>query len=227
MKIYADLAVEQMVNLVCGANEEAYHYINVNPGRDFQVTGYYDLRMMQEGEPCPKCGQLTSSARGIEVGQVFKLGTKYSEAMGATFLDENGKTQIIHMGCYGIGVSRTMAAAVEQHNDENGIIWPKAIAPYHAVVIPVSVKDEQQYAIAEQIYEALQKRGVEVMLDDRNERPGVKFKDADLIGYPVRITVGKKAIEEQNVEYKLRAETESVLVSVNDIVEKTVAYIFS
>ena len=227
VKIYADLAVEQMVNLVCGANEEAYHYINVNPGRDFQVTGYYDLRMMQEGEPCPKCGQLTSSARGIEVGQVFKLGTKYSEAMGATFLDENGKTQIIHMGCYGIGVSRTMAAAVEQHNDENGIIWPKAIAPYHAVVIPVSVKDEQQYAIAEQIYEALQKRGVEVMLDDRNERPGVKFKDADLIGYPVRITVGKKAIEEQNVEYKLRAETESVLVSVNDIVEKTVAYIFS
>ena len=227
VKIYADLAVEQMVNLVCGANEEAYHYINVNPGRDFQVAGYYDLRMMQEGEPCPKCGQLTSSARGIEVGQVFKLGTKYSEAMGATFLDENGKTQIIHMGCYGIGVSRTMAAAVEQHNDENGIIWPKAIAPYHAVVIPVSVKDEQQYAIAEQIYEALQKRGVEVMLDDRNERPGVKFKDADLIGYPVRITVGKKAIEEQNVEYKLRAETESVLVSVNDIVEKTVAYIFS
>lgn len=227
VKIYADLAVEQMVNLVCGANEEAYHYINVNPGRDFQVIGYYDLRMLEEGEPCPKCGQICQSARGIEVGQVFKLGTKYSEAMGATYLDENGKEQVIHMGCYGIGVSRTMAAAVEQHSDENGIIWPKNIAPYHVVIVPISAKDENQMAIAEQLYADLQKRGVEVMLDDRNERPGVKFKDADLIGYPVRITVGKKAVEEQVVEYKLRAAAENEVVALADVVEKAVSYIFA
>lgn len=227
VKIYADLAVEQMVNLVCGANEEAYHYINVNPGRDFQVTGYYDLRMLEEGEPCPKCGQICQSARGIEVGQVFKLGTKYSEAMGATYLDENGKEQVIHMGCYGIGVSRTMAAAVEQHSDENGIIWPKNIAPYHVVIVPISAKDENQMAIAEQLYTDLQKRGVEVMLDDRNERPGVKFKDADLIGYPVRITVGKKAVEEQVVEYKLRTAAENEVVALADVVEKAVSYIFA
>lgn len=227
VKIYADLAVEQMVNLVCGANEEAYHYVNVNPGRDFQVAGYYDLRMLQEGEPCPKCGHITSSARGIEVGQIFKLGTKYSEALGATYLDENGKEQVIHMGCYGVGVSRTMAAAVEQHNDENGIIWPKSIAPYHVVIVPISAKDENQMAIAEQLYADLQKQGVEVMLDDRNERPGVKFKDADLIGYPVRITVGKKAIEEQIVEYKLRTEADNEIVAVDDVVEKVVSYIFS
>ena len=227
VKIYADLAVEQMVNLVCGANEEAYHYINVNPGRDFQVIGYYDLRMLEEGEPCPKCGQICQSARGIEVGQVFKLGTKYSEAMGATYLDENGKEQVIHMGCYGIGVSRTMAAAVEQHSDENGIIWPKNIAPYHVVIVPISAKDESQMAIAEQLYADLQKRGVEVMLDDRKERPGVKFKDADLIGYPVRITVGKKAVEEQVVEYKLRAAAENEVVALADVVEKAVSYIFA
>lgn len=227
IKIYADLAVKQMVNLVCGANEEAYHYINVNPGRDFQVEGYYDLRMMQEGEACPKCGQKLDSARGIEVGQIFKLGTKYSEALGATYLDENGKTQVIHMGCYGVGVSRTMAATVEQNHDENGMIWPKSIAPYHVVVVPISAKDEKQMAIAEQIYTDLQKRGVEVMLDDRNERPGVKFKDADLIGYPLRITVGKKAVEEQIVEYKLRTAAENEIVAVGEVVEKAVSYIFS
>ena len=227
VKIYADLAVEQMVNLVCGANEEAYHYINVNPGRDFQVEGYYDLRMMQEGEACPKCGQKLDSARGIEVGQIFKLGTKYGEALGATYLDENGKTQVIHMGCYGVGVSRTMAATVEQNHDENGMIWPKSIAPYHVVVVPISAKDEKQMAIAEQLYADLQKRGVEVMLDDRNERPGVKFKDADLIGYPLRITVGKKAVEEQVVEYKLRTAAENEIVAVDEVVEKAVSYIFS
>ena len=227
VKIYADLAVEQMVNLVCGANEEAYHFVNVNPGRDFQVTGYYDLRMLKEGETCPKCGEICQSARGIEVGQIFKLGTKYSEALGATYLDENGKEQVIHMGCYGVGVSRTMAAAIEQNHDDNGMIWPKTIAPYHVVVVPISAKDEAQMAIAEQLYDDLQKRGIEVMLDDRNERPGVKFKDADLIGYPVRITVGKKAVEEQVVEYKLRTAAENEVVNLSDVVEKVVSYIFS
>lgn len=227
VKIYADLAVEQMVNLVCGANEEAYHFVNVNPGRDFQVTGYYDLRMLKEGEACPKCGKICQSARGIEVGQIFKLGTKYSEALGATYLDENGKEQVIHMGCYGVGVSRTMAAAIEQNHDDNGMIWPKTIAPYHVVVVPISAKDEAQMAIAEQLYGDLQKRGIEVMLDDRNERPGVKFKDADLIGYPVRITVGKKAVEEQVIEYKLRTAAENEVVNLSDVVEKVVSYIFS
>ncbi len=227
VKIYADLAVEQMVNLVCGANEEAYHFVNVNPGRDFQVTGYYDLRMLKEGEACPKCGKICQSARGIEVGQIFKLGTKYSEALGATYLDENGKEQVIHMGCYGVGVSRTMAAAIEQNHDDNGMIWPKTIAPYHVVVVPISAKDEAQMAIAEQLYGDLQKRGIEVMLDDRNERPGVKFKDADLIGYPVRITVGKKAVEEQVIEYKLRTAAENEVVNLSNVVEKVVSYIFS
>ena len=227
VKVYADWSVEHMRNLVCGANEEAYHFINVNPGRDFQVEGYFDIRMLQEGEVCPKCGQPLKSARGIEVGQVFKLGTKYSESMGATYLDENGKSQVIHMGCYGIGVSRTMAACVEQHHDDNGMIWPINIAPYHVVIVPISAKDEKQMEIAENLYAELRKRGVEVMLDDRNERPGVKFKDADLIGYPLRITVGKKSAEEQTVEYKLRTEKDNEVVAISDVVEKTVAYIFS
>lgn len=227
VKIYADWAVEHMVNLVCGANEEAYHYINVNPGRDFQVEGYFDLRMLEEGEPCPKCGAKTSTARGIEVGQVFKLGTKYSEALGASYLDENGKSQTIYMGCYGVGVSRTLAATVEQNNDADGIIWPKNIAPYHAVIVPISSKDADQMKIAEDIYQALQQQGLEVVLDDRNERPGVKFKDADLIGYPVRITVGKKAKGENLVEYKLRTEAENLLVSVEEAITKAAAFMQS
>ena len=183
--------------------------------------------MLKEGEACPKCGKICQSARGIEVGQIFKLGTKYSEALGATYLDENGKEQVIHMGCYGVGVSRTMAAAIEQNHDDNGMIWPKTIAPYHVVVVPISAKDEAQMAIAEQLYGDLQKRGIEVMLDDRNERPGVKFKDADLIGYPVRITVGKKAVEEQVIEYKLRTAAENEVVNLSNVVEKVVSYIFS
>lgn len=225
IKIYADYSVENMVNLICGANEEAYHFINVNPGRDFQVEGYYDLRTLNEGEPCPKCGGVTKYARGIEVGQVFKLGTKYSEALNASYLDENGKSNIIYMGCYGIGVSRTLAATVEQNNDENGIIWPKNIAPYHVVVVPISAKDEEQMAIAENIYRQLQAQGLEVVLDDRNERPGVKFKDADLIGYPVRITVGKKAVGEGIVEYKLRTAQENEELTIEETIANAVAYI--
>ena len=163
-------------------------------------------------------------ARGIELGQVFKIGTKYSKAMGATFLDENGKENIIEMGCYGIGVSRTMAAAVEQNYDEDGIIWPKAIAPYQVVIVPVSDKNVEQMAIAEDLYEKMIKEGIEVMLDDRAERAGVKFKDADLIGYPVRITVGKKAAGEGLIEYKLRTEKESSEVALNEVIEKVKKY---
>lgn len=225
LKIYADWEVENLVNTVCGANETDYHWINVNPGRDFQVEGYYDLRLVEEGEPCPKCGKTIQTARGIEVGQVFKLGTKYSKAMQATYLDENGKENIIHMGCYGIGVSRTISAAVEQNYDEHGIIWPKAIAPYSVVVVPISAKDEKQMAIAEKLYADLQSAGVDVMLDDRNERPGVKFKDADLIGYPLRLTVGKKAVEEQTIEYKPRASADSEEIALADAVKRTLDFL--
>lgn len=225
IKIYADLEMKTVINGVCGANEEEYHYINVNVDRDYQIEGYYDLRMMQIGEKCPHCGAVLKQARGIEVGQVFKLGTKYSKAMHATFLDENGKENIIQMGCYGIGVSRTLAAAVEQNYDEDGIIWPKTIAPYTAVIVPVSDKNADQMRIAEELYAALTKAGIDTMLDDRAERAGVKFKDADLIGYPVRITVGKKAASEGLVEYKLRTEKEAADVAISDVVAKIQAFL--
>ncbi len=223
IKIYADLEIEHIINGVCGANEDDYHYINVN-ATDYQVEGYYDLRLIEMDDKCPKCNGQLQSARGIEVGQVFKLGTKYSESLKAKFLDVNGKEKPIHMGCYGIGVSRTLAAAVEQHNDENGIIWPKAIAPYLVTVIPVNNKDSQQMEYAEKIYTELHAKGIEVILDDRNERAGVKFKDADLIGFPIRITVGKKAIEEGIVEYKLRKESTVEEISMAEAIKKVVEF---
>lgn len=225
IKIYADLEMKAVINGVCGANEEEKHYINVNVDRDYQVTGYYDLRMMQPGETCPHCGSILKQARGIEVGQVFKLGTKYSKAMHATFLDENGKENIIEMGCYGIGVSRTLAAAVEQNYDENGIIWPKTIAPYEVVIVPVSDKNEDQMRIAEELYATFTKAGIDVMLDDRAERAGVKFKDADLIGYPIRITVGKKAAGEGLIEYKLRTEKDATEVAIDEVLAKVQAFL--
>lgn len=225
IKIYADLEMKTVINGVCGANEEEKHYINVNVDRDYQVAGYYDLRMMQPGEICPHCGSILKQARGIEVGQVFKLGTKYSKAMHATFLDENGKENIIEMGCYGIGVSRTLAAAVEQNYDENGIIWPKTIAPYEVVIVPVSDKNEDQMRIAEELYATFTKAGIDVMLDDRAERAGVKFKDADLIGYPIRITVGKKAAGEGLIEYKLRTEKDATEVAINKVLAKVQAFL--
>ena len=202
--IVVDQSVMQMHNICCGANEEGYHYINVNPGRDFTPTYVADIRLMAEGDPCPHCGAPVKKARGIEVGQVFKLFTKYSQAMHATYLDENGKEQPMVMGCYGIGVGRTMAAAVEQNNDKDGMIWPAAIAPYHVLVVPVNVKDEASNAKAEEIYQTLQKAGLEVVIDDRKERPGVKFKDADLIGYPLRVVVGPKTLTTGELEVKVR-----------------------
>lgn len=202
--IVVDQSVMQMHNICCGANEEGYHYINVNPGRDFTPTYVADIRLMAEGDPCPHCGAPVKKARGIEVGQVFKLFTKYSQAMHATYLDENGKEQPMVMGCYGIGVGRTMAAAVEQNNDKDGMIWPAAIAPYHVLVVPVNIKDEASNAKAEEIYQVLQKAGLEVVIDDRKERPGVKFKDADLIGYPLRVVVGPKTLTTGELEVKVR-----------------------
>lgn len=221
VKIIADLEVASMANAAAGANRDNYHYINVNPGRDFSIDILTDVRMVEAGEPCPRCGQKLNEMRGIEVGQIFKLGVKYSKILGATYLDESGKVRPVIMGCYGIGVTRTMAAAIEQNNDHDGIIWPAAIAPFHAVVIPVNTKDAEQAGLAEKIYARLTAAGVETLMDDRTERAGVKFKDADLIGCPLRITVGSKAVSEKTFEVKVRRSGVVTMVP-EDKLEQTV-----
>lgn len=203
IKVYADYAVEAMVNTVCGANEDGFHFMNAVPGRDFTVDGYLDLRFIMEGDPSPDGQGTIQFARGIEVGHIFKLGTTYSEKMNAVYLDENGRSQPFIMGCYGIGVSRTLATIAEQYNDENGLVWPNNIAPYDIHVIPVNMKNEDQAALAESLYKLLKENRYDVLFDDRSERPGVKFNDSDLIGLPVRVTVGKKA-SEGIVEVKVR-----------------------
>ena len=209
--IVVDETAMRMHNAVSGANEVDFHYMNVNPKRDFGAVTVADIRLVEEGDACPVCEQgHLHIGRGIEAGQIFALGTKYSEAMGATFLDEAGKAQPLQMGCYGIGVGRTMAAAIEQNHDEHGIIWPRAIAPYEVVVVAVNAKVEEQLAYAEEIYEELRAAGVDVLLDDRRERAGVKFNDCDLIGYPVRIAIGPKTIENGSIEVKVRRTGELV-----------------
>jgi len=213
--IVIDSTVMNMHNVCCGANKVDTHYINVNPQKDFHPTIVKDIRLAKEGDPCPHCGGKLSTARGIEVGQVFKLFTKYSEPLKATYLDINGKELPIYMGCYGIGVGRTLAAVIEQHNDKDGIIWPKAIAPYQVIVLPVNTKDEASNAKAEEIYNKLAAAGVETVIDDRDERAGVKFKDADLIGYPIRVVVGPKTLAKNQIEVKTRATGEVVMVDVN------------
>ncbi|NLI11961.1 proline--tRNA ligase [Pelotomaculum propionicicum] len=217
IKIIADLEVAALVNAVAGANKGDAHIINVNPGRDFTIDLLTDIRMVQAGEPCPSCGSELKEARGIEVGQVFKLGDKYSKILGATYSDENGTSKTIIMGCYGIGVTRTMAAAVEQNHDQDGIIWPASIAPFHTVIIPVNTRDSSQVDLAEEIYGRLWSGGVETVLDDRAERAGVKFKDADLIGYPLRITIGSKAVAEKQVEVRVRKTGEMYLVPLDQV----------
>lgn len=219
--VVADATVMEMHNAVCGANEQDYHYKNANPKRDFGDVIVADIRLIAEGDPCPHCGAPVKMTHGIEVGQVFKLGTKYSEALGATFLDENGKEKPLIMGCYGIGVSRTMAAAIEQFHDENGIIWPVAIAPFEVVIVPINAKDEAQMQVAEKLYADMKNAGIDVLLDDRKDRAGVKFKDADLIGYPVRITVSPKLLDENEVEIKVRKDGATSTVKV-DICAETV-----
>ncbi len=215
--LLVDEEVANMYNMILGANETGYHLKNVNYGRDFEgVVG--DFRKIESGEKCPKCGSEVTIARGTEVGHIFKLGTKYSAAMNATFIDENGKNVPFVMGCYGIGVTRTMASIIEQHHDENGIIWPLSVAPYHVSVIPVNIKDEAQMKIANKLYDELRKIGVDAILDDRNERPGVKFKDSELIGIPMIVTVGKK-ITDGEVEFKLR-DGEMEVIKIEDVLEK-------
>ena len=213
--VVIDSTVMNMHNISCGANKVDTHYINVNPKTDFVSAIVADIRLAKAGDPCPRCGGKLSAARGIEVGQVFKLFTKYSEPMKATYLDINGQEQPIYMGSYGIGVGRTMAAVIEQHNDKDGIIWPKAVAPYQIIVLPVNTKDEASNAKAEEIYNKLTAEGIETVIDDRDERAGVKFKDADLIGYPLRVVVGPKTLAKGQIEVKTRATGEVVMVDVN------------
>ena len=204
IRVICDIEVAAMRNFIVGANETDYHFKNVNIGRDFTPDTVADIRSAVEGDLCPKCKEGTMSmARGIEVGHIFKLGTKYSKALGCIYLDKEGKENNMIMGCYGIGVSRTMAAVIEQHHDDDGIIWPEGIAPYQVIIIPTKTNDETIMNLAEDIYSKMTEAGIEVLIDDRNERPGVKFKDADLIGIPMRITVGRAA-GEGRVEVKFR-----------------------
>ena len=203
------------------------HLVGANWGKELDLPEIItDIRLVEAGDICPVCGKPLKVTRGIEVGNIFQLGTKYSKPMNAVFLDQNGKTQPYVMGCYGIGVTRTAAAAVEAHHDDHGIIWPLAIAPYHAVVIPVNIKDEQQMRVAEDIYKTLNKHGVEAVLDDRDERAGVKFKDADLIGFPFRITVGK-GIADGLVEFKQRDSEELSNITPEDAAEIVVTAVHS
>ena len=218
-RIVVDSELPGLRNLCAGACETDHHYINVNYGRDYKGDIVTDLKTLKEGDACPICGAPVRHARGVEVGQIFKLGTKYSAPMHAVYKDENQQDQLIWMGCYGIGVSRTFQAIIDmpQNHDESGIIWPMSVAPYHVIITEVKPGDEAQDAVSQKIYDALTKAGVEVIWDDRNERPGVKFKDADLIGIPVRITVGKLA-GEGIVEYKRRRDAEKREIGVEEAI---------
>ncbi len=218
-RIVVDSELPGLRNLCAGACETDHHYINVNYGRDYKGDIVTDLKTLKEGDVCPICGAPVRHARGVEVGQIFKLGTKYSAPMHAVYKDENQQDQLIWMGCYGIGVSRTFQAIIDmpQNHDESGIIWPMSVAPYHVIITEVKPGDEAQDAVSQKIYDALTKAGVEVIWDDRNERPGVKFKDADLIGIPVRITVGKLA-GEGIVEYKRRRDADKREIGVEEAI---------
>ena len=217
LRVLADLSVHGMHAAVTGANEPNAHFINVDQERDFTPTVFADLRLAIAGDPCPRCehGRLEAH-RGIEVGQVFYLGTKYSVAMGATYLDAEGRERPIEMGCYGIGVSRLVAAAIEQNHDANGIIWPFSVAPFQVLLLPINYKDQSIREATDNLYGELQKHGVEVLLDDRDERPGVKFKDADLVGIPLRVTIGAKGLEKGCLELRLRRDGKTEEVPVAD-----------
>ena len=220
VRVIADLAIKNMINFVAGGNEKDTHFVNANIGRDFTPDSFADLRNIEAGDRCPRCESGALEIwRGIEVGHVFKLGTKYSKAMNAAYLDAEGKDQPLFMGCYGIGIGRTVAAAIEQNNDENGIIFPIPIAPFHCSVAALNTKDSDVMVVAEKIHSDLEKLGLEVLFDDRDERPGVKFKDNDLIGIPLRIVVGSKGLAEGKVELKIRKSGETFRLSVEEAME--------
>ncbi|MCY7991098.1 proline--tRNA ligase [Bacillus haynesii] len=224
IEIFADFAVKAMANAAAGANKTDYHYQNVNISRDVHNVTFADLRLIQEGDPSPDGNGTIRFAKGIEVGQVFKLGTRYSEAMDATYLDENGRAQPMLMGCYGIGISRTLSAIVEQHHDDKGLIWPLEVTPYDLHILALNMKNDAQVQLAEKLYEEFKANGYDVLFDDRAERAGVKFADSDLIGLPIRITVGKRA-DEGVVEVKIRKTGESFEVAADelpDFIEKQV-----
>lgn len=220
VEVLVDSRVLEMKNFVIGANETDKHYINANYGRDFEGQVIDDLLTVRVGDACPKCGAPLVMDRGIEVGNIFQLGTKYSKPLSATYLDQNGKEQLIWMGSYGVGVSRSVAAVIEQNHDEFGIVWPAVVAPFHVVVTPINVKNDDQRELAEKLYDELKSAGIEVVLDDRKERPGVKFKDAELIGFPIRVAVGRGAAEGK-VEYVLRRDVKNKEeISAEDVLER-------
>ena len=214
--VVVDEAVTTSPNLVAGANEEGYHFKNVNYGRDYKADIVTDLAAAEDGAACSQCGSAMRAVRGVEVGNIFKLGTRYSEKLGATFLDENGRSQPIIMGSYGIGVTRLLACIAEEYNDEYGLIWPMAVAPYQVHLL--SLKGGE--VVAEDLYQQLRAAGIEVFFDERNESPGVKFKDADLIGIPIRLTVGSRSLKNGGAELKLRHEAERSIVAVDDVLAK-------
>ena len=217
VRLVCDESLRASTSWACGANEVDYHYTGACPGRDFTVDEWADLVAVREGDPCPHCGAPLHSARGIEISQVFQLGTKYSEAMGATFADEDGKERPFLMGCYGIGVSRTLAAVVEQHNDEHGISWPVCVAPYEVEVVPLSVGDDVVWPVCERVVDSLAAADLEVLVDDRKERPGVKFADADLMGMPYQVVLGKRGVANGMAEVKVRATGERVDVALDEL----------
>jgi prolyl-tRNA synthetase len=219
VRILADHAIKGMKNMVMGANEEGKHVLNVNEGRDFNVAQYADLRMITASDPCPRCGGELRHGKGIEVGHVFKLGTKYSEALKANFLGQDGRETPIIMGCYGIGIGRVVAAAIEQHHDKDGIIFPVSISPFEVTILPLELHEARVRGEAERLYEGLSGEDLSVFLDDRDERPGFKFKDADLLGTPVRVTVSSRTLQTDSVEIKLRSSTEANLVPLREACE--------
>jgi prolyl-tRNA synthetase len=218
VSIYADSGLKNVANMVAGGNEKDVHYRNVNMPRDFAVAQFADLRLATDEDPCGRCGKPLGLRRGIEVGHIFKLGTKYSESLNATYLDQHGKETLIVMGCYGIGVGRTVAAAIEQNHDKDGIIFPPAIAPIKAIILPVNMKEKSVREAAFRVYDELQQANIDVLLDDRDERPGIKFKDADLIGAPLRITIGPRGLGEGKVEMRDRKSGTVILVPLEETV---------
>ena len=220
--IVVDESVMETYNVCGGANKADAHYININPKRDFNTEDIIvaPIRLITKDDVCPECHSPLEYSKGIEVGQVFKLGTKYSESLQATYLDQNGRPNAMVMGCYGIGVSRTLAATIEQYHDENGIIWPRAIAPFEVVIVPINAKDEALMSTSTTIYDTLLNDKVDVLLDDRKDRAGVKFKDADLIGYPLRITISKNTLESNEVEIRIRKTGEAINCPIGEVSSK-------